>query len=92
MPRYAPRFPPLPPLPPNQPMLLSSDLREWLPLDPLAGTLSELVDTLDYSAFYASYTGQGLGILPSEPALMVKALVCGHATGVLSSRQLARNL
>ena len=44
------------PYPPEQPLLLPPDLRDWLPEDHLVYTVSELVDALDLSAFYAPYT------------------------------------
>ncbi len=77
---------------PEQPLLLPPDLREWLPEDHLVYTVSELVDALDLAAFYAPYAQQGSGNLPYEPAMMVKILVYGYATGVLSSRRLAQKL
>ena len=55
-------------------------------------TVSELVDALDLAAFYAPYTQQGSGNLPYGPAMQVKILVYGYATGVLSSRRLAQKL
>ncbi len=80
------------PYPPEQPLLLPPDLRDWLPEDHLVYTVSELVDALDLAAFYAPYTQQGSGNLPYAPAMMVKILVYGYATGVLSSRRLAQKL
>ena len=77
---------------PEQPLLLPPDLRDWLPEDHLVYTVSELVDALDLAAFYAPYAQQGSGNLPYEPAMMVKILVYGYATGVLSSRRLAQKL
>ena len=80
------------PYPPDQPLLLPPDLRDWLPEDHLVYTVSELVDALDLAAFYAPYAQQGSGNLPYAPAMMVKILVYGYATGVLSSRRLAQKL
>ena len=80
------------PYPPEQPLLLPPDLRDWLPEDHLVYTVSALVDALDLAAFYAPYTQQGSGNLPYAPAMMVKILVYGYATGVLSSRRLAQKL
>ena len=77
---------------PDQPLLLPPDLRDWLPEDHLVYTVSELVDALDLAAFYAPYAQQGSGNLPYAPAKMVKILVYGCATGVLSSRRLAQKL
>ena len=80
------------PYQPEQPLLLPPDLRDWLPEDHLVYTVSELVDALDLAAFYAPYAQQGSGNLPYAPAMMVKILVYGYATGVLSSRRLAQKL
>ena len=80
------------PYPPEQPLLLPPDLRDWLPEKHLVYTVRELVDALDLAAFYAPYAQQGSGNLPYEPAMMVKILVYGYATGVLSSRRLAQKL
>ena len=80
------------PYPPDQPLWLPPDLRDWLPENHLVYTVSELVDQLDLAAFYAPYAQQGSGNLPYAPALMVKILVYGYATGVLSSRRLAQKL
>ena len=71
------------PYQPEQPLLLPPDLRDWLSEDHLVYTVSELVDALDLSAFYAPYAQQGSGNLPYAPAMMVKILVYGYATGVL---------
>lgn len=48
-------------------------------------TVSKLVDALDLASFYAPYVQQGSGNLPYAPAMRVKILVHGYATGVLSS-------
>ncbi len=41
------------PYSPEQPLLWPPDLRDWLPEDHRVYTVSELVDALDLSAFYA---------------------------------------
>ena len=46
-----------PPYQPDQLLLLSPDLREWLPPGHLAHRVSDLVDALDLNAFYAPYEG-----------------------------------
>ena len=68
------------------------DLRDWLPEGHLAYHVSELVDGLDLTAFYAPYEGDGRRNAPYEPRMMVKLLVCGYATGVFSSRGIAKKL
>lgn len=47
------------PYQPDQIQLLPQDLREWVPEGHLAHHVSDLVDTLDVSAFYAPYAGDG---------------------------------
>ena len=77
---------------PDQMQLLPQDLREWVPEGHLAHHVSDLVDALDLSAFYAPYEGDGRRNSPYEPRMMVKVLVYGYATGVFSSRKLAAKL
>ncbi|MBD3220575.1 IS1182 family transposase [bacterium] len=77
---------------PDQPYLLPPDPREWLAEDHLAYFVSDTVDALDLSAFYAPYEGDGRRKQPYEPAMMLKVLIYGYATGVFSSRRLARKL
>ena len=52
--------------------------------------MSDLVDGLDLKAFYATYAGDGRRNAPYEPWMMVKLLIYGYATGVFSSRGLAK--
>ena len=47
------------PYQPDQLLLLSPDLREWLPPGHLAHHVSDLVDALELRAFYAPYEGDG---------------------------------
>ena len=47
------------PYQPDQLLLLSPDLREWLPPGHLAHHVSDLVDALELGAFYAPYEGDG---------------------------------
>ena len=80
------------PYQPDQGLLLPSDLRDWLPAGHLAHHVSDLVDGLDLTAFYARYEGDGRRKSPYEPRMMAKVLIYGYATGVFSSRGLARKL
>ena len=68
------------PYDPKQRLLLPPDLRDWLPEGHLAYNVSNLVDRLDLTAFNAAY----------EPRMMVKLLLYGYATGVFSSRGMAK--
>ena len=80
------------PYEPAQMLLLASDLRDWLPPGHLAHHVSDLVDALDLTAFYAPYEEDGRRNAPYEPRMMVKVLLYGYATGVFSSRGIARKL
>ena len=77
---------------PDQSLLLPPDVRAWLPEGHLAHHVSDLVDGLDLTAFYAAYAGDGRRNAPYEPRMMVKVLLYAYATGVFSSRGIARRL
>ena len=47
------------PYQPDQLLLLSPDVREWLPSGHLVHHVRDLVDALELSAFYAPYEGDG---------------------------------
>ncbi|RJG00285.1 IS1182 family transposase [Noviherbaspirillum sedimenti] len=80
------------PYDPQQQMLLPPALQEWLPDGHLAYYISDTIDALDLSTFHARYAGGGPRNQPFHPAMMVKVLVYGYATGVFSSRKLAKKL
>ncbi len=80
------------PYDPQQLMLLPEALHEWLPEGHLAYFISDTVDGLDLRAFHARYDKGGPRNQPFHPAMMVKVLVYGYATGVFSSRKIARKL
>ena len=77
---------------PTQQQLLPPALQEWLPEGHLAYYISDTVDALDLSAFHARYARGGAGNQPFHPAMMVKVLIYAYATGVFSSRKVARKL
>ena len=58
----------------------------------LSHHISDLVDGLDLTAFYAGYEGDGRRNAPYEPRMLVKVLLYAYATGVFSSRGIARKL
>lgn len=60
---------------PEQDFLLPSSPREWLPEYHLAYFVSEIIDQLDLSAFYARYEGDGRRNQPYHPAMMGKVLI-----------------
>ena len=80
------------PYEPQQMLLLPESLQEWLPEGHLAHFISDAVDGLDLGAFHARYDKDGPRNQPFHPAMMVKVLVYGYATGVFSSRKIARKL
>ncbi len=66
-------------------------LHDWLPENHLARFVADLVETLDLSAFYRSYEAKdGRGQAAYSPVLMVRLLVYGYCTGVVSSRQIEK--
>lgn len=80
------------PYEPQQEMLLPASLQDWLPKGHLAYFIGDTVDALNLKAFYARYEGGGARNQPFHPAMMVKVLVYGYATGVFSSRKIERRL
>lgn len=80
------------PYEPQQMLLLPEAIQDWLPEGHLAHFISDTLDTLDLSAFHARYDKDGPRNQPFHPAMMVKVLVYGYATGVFSSRKMAKKL
>ena len=76
----------------QQQRLLPDALQDWLPEGHLAYFISDSVDSLDLSAFHARYAKGGPRNQPFHPAMMVKVLIYGYATGTFSSRKLAAKL
>ena len=77
---------------PEQQQLLPNALQDWLPEGHLAYFINDTVDSLDLSAFHARYAAGGSRNQPFHPAMMVKVLVYAYATGVFSSRKIAKKL
>ena len=80
------------PYQPQQTLLLPPSLKEWLPEGHLAYFIAETVDLMDLSAFHQHYQGDGRRNQPFHPRMMVKVLLYGYATGVFSSRKVARKM
>lgn len=80
------------PYAPDQALLLPASLQDWLPERHLAYFIADAVDALDLGAFHARYAGDGRRRQPFDPAMMVKVLMYAYATGVFSSRKIARRL
>ena len=80
------------PYQPDQQYLMPCALQEWLPQGHLAYFINDTVDSLNLSAFHARYAGGGSRNQPFHPTMMVKVLVYAYATGVFSSRKIAKKL
>jgi transposase len=76
----------------GQSHLLQPSAEDWLPEGHLAYFIADTVELLDLSAFHARYAKGGRRNQLFHPAMMVKVLVYRYATGVFSSRKLARRL
>src|SRR5271167_3696407 len=73
----------------NQSLLFPPSLHDWLPEAHLARFLSDVVNALDLEGIYASYSEKdGRGMSAYAPAMMVRVLLYGYATGVYSSRKI----
>ncbi len=77
---------------PEQSLLLPPSPQDWLPENHLAYFISEVVESVDLSGFYARYEGDGRRNCPFDPRMMVKILLYSYATGTFSSRKIARRL
>jgi len=77
---------------PEQGYLLPASLSEWLPEGHLAYFISDVVDDLDLRPFYERYEGDGRRNSPYDPRMLLKVLVYAYASGVFSSRKIAKKL
>ena len=80
------------PYAPEQDLLLQPRLQEWLPEGHLSYFINDVIEELDLSAFYAPYEGDGRRNAPFEPRMMLKVLIYAYATGIFSSRKIAKKL
>lgn len=72
----------------HQQYLLPPSVDEWLPEDPLARYIVEVIDQLDLSKLTSRYSRSGSEAY--HPALLLALLVDGYATGTISSRKIER--
>lgn len=76
---------------PDQSYLLPPSPREWLPVGHLVYFISDLLDELDVSAIERAIQAKDpRGERPYSPVLMTSLLLYAYATGVYSSRRIAR--
>jgi transposase/IS5 family transposase len=80
------------PYDPDQTLMFPPSVREWIAEGHLAHFVSDSVDQLDVGALYARYEERedGRGELAYEPRMMLKVLIYAYATGIFSSRKIAR--
>ncbi|MFZ5482093.1 MAG: transposase, partial [Myxococcota bacterium] len=77
--------------PADQLFLLPPSLRDWLPEGHLANFIVDMVEELDISAIEEAIQAKDpRGTRPYDPRVMVALLVYAYATGVFSSRRIAR--
>jgi transposase/IS5 family transposase len=72
-------------------LLMPPSIRDWVDPDGLAAFISDLVDGLDLAPFLAAHD-EPRGMPPYHPAMMLKVLLYGYATGVCSSRRIEERL
>ncbi len=72
-------------------LLMPPSVRDWVPADSLAAFIDDLVEGLDLAPFLAAHD-EPRGMPPYHPALMLKVLLYGYASGVTSSRRLEARL
>jgi transposase len=74
----------------DQAQLLPPSVQDFVPEDHLSRFIVALVtESLDLSAISASYTS-GLGQPPFDPRMMTALLLNGYASGIYSSRRMAK--
>jgi transposase len=74
----------------DQPLLLSPDLRDWLPQEHLAWLVLDVIDQLDLQPFLRTYRADGHGHPAYDPKTLLGVLLYAYAIGVRSSRQIER--
>ena len=74
----------------DQPQLLPPSVQDYVPEDHLSRFIVALVrESLDLSAITDAYTS-GLGQPPFDPGMMTALLLNGYASGIYSSRRIAK--
>ncbi len=74
----------------DEAQLLPPSVQDYVPKDDLSRLIVALVrESLDLKAINGSYTS-GLGQPPFDPRLMTALLLHGYASGIYSSRRIAK--
>ncbi len=72
-------------------LLMPPSVRDWVDPGSLPAFIDDLVEGLDLAPLFAAHD-EPRGMPPYHPALMLKVLLYGYATGVTSSRRLEARL
>lgn len=75
---------------PDQILLMSPELRQWLPSDHLVYYVSDLIDQLDLKEIYIKYSSGKRGQPAYHPQMLLKLLVYGYCVGIASSRRIEK--
>ena len=77
---------------PEQPFLLPPSPQQWLPENHLAYFIADTLRQIDLRPLHQRYEGDGRRNQPYHPVMMLTLLVYAYATGVFSSRKIARKI
>ena len=77
---------------PEQPFLLAPSPQQWLPENHLAYFIADTLGQIDLSPLHKRYQGDGRRNRPYHPVMLLTLLVYAYATGVFSSRKIARKI
>jgi transposase len=72
----------------NLNFLFPRALSEFVPVDHQSRIISDIIDQMDLSSFYARYSGMGPAAY--HPKMMLKVILYGFTEGIFSSRKLAK--
>ena len=72
----------------RQQMLLPPDLSDLIPKDHLVRVVDAIIEAIDADELYALYPGGGASA--HDPKMMLKVVVYAYASGIYSSRKIAR--
>lgn len=76
---------------PDQMFLLPPSLTDWLPEDHLVFFLRDILEKIDLDPITSVYEQEERGYPPYHPKMMTGVLLYGYATGIWSSRKLAKH-
>jgi transposase len=75
----------------DQPFLMPPSMHEWLPKEHLARFIADITDHLNLKPILDKYSRQdNRGAQAYHPLMLVRLLLYGYCTGIVSSRELER--